>query len=319
MNHGQSRLTWLLGAVALALALGVLWQLRSEIQFRWYLLRARETLGEARDQISSWKTSYEPAEYLTGALQELQSHGEMGFRAILTFLEDDDPRVWVRTAELVDVHFIAAKARVSGYDPEAVNHVVTYVRSRSQKSLLRFLLLEPYWHITEWRDYWSYYDPDPAGKHHWCWYWSGKEGQTLVPMEDGLAFCEEVLQDRFSYDGVYHEPDLLKRRTIDALVAMWNPNGSTGQKPIEVLKRFLGTNQDRELDRHVRLRVDERARDAGLDSSPIRDMFFRVRRTPARSDNPPAPAKVSSAAAFPGFADFMRVRFRRELVRLRGP
>ena len=90
----------MVGIVALATVAMALWGLRDTIRFRWYLFQVRETIADARAQMLSWEDSFKPAEYLSGPLKELDSDGELGFRAIATLLEDDDPRVWTRTAEL---------------------------------------------------------------------------------------------------------------------------------------------------------------------------------------------------------------------------
>lgn len=212
-----------------------LWQFGEQIQYRWYLLRARDKLGKAREQVLGWKESHKPAEYLSGPLKSLGEDGEFGFRAIASLLEDEDPRVWVRTAELLDAHYRNSEWNLQ---PESVDRVLPYVRSQGQKALLRYLILPFYAHGTEWRRYG--YFADGEVKHHWCWYWSGKENHYLRPSRDGVSFCEDVLFDRFSYDGVYHEPETLKLRALDALVSMWRPEpGGENREVFPVLKRFL--------------------------------------------------------------------------------
>ncbi|MEM7231878.1 MAG: hypothetical protein AAF517_06880 [Planctomycetota bacterium] len=174
----RNRRTLWIGIIALATALGVLWQNLDELQFRWYLYQRSETVAAAREQILSWESSFKTAETLTGPLQQLESDGERGFRAIATFLEDDDPRVWVRTAELIDFSFILARGSSYGYDPKSVKRVVSDIRSFDQTSVLKFLLFESYQHNTEWRNYVAYYAPDGVG---FDWRFGGPSAVTRHP------------------------------------------------------------------------------------------------------------------------------------------
>ncbi len=264
IRHREQRVA-LIGLLALGTVLVVLWQLRDSIAFRWYLFRSRETIDRAREQIRGWEESYKPAEYLTGALKELDSDGEIGFRAIATLLDDEDPRVWARTVELIYHHYSRSDQNLGPYSDL---DVASDLRSESQRSLLRYLASEPQQRGADRRAY-RYFDGEE--EQHWCWYWSGRENHSLAPTAEGIDFCEEVLWDEFSYDGIYHEPAKLKRRILDALASVWRPDsdGDLNRRILDTLQRFVRTGQDPDLRLHTLNRLAARCGVTRSERSPL--------------------------------------------------
>lgn len=76
--------------------------------------------------------------------------------------------------------------------------------------------------------------------------------------------------DRFSYDRIYHEPTMLKRRALDALTSMWRPEspGRENQNVLDILQRFLQGSGEPDLRLHVLNRMAARTGATNRNSLP---------------------------------------------------
>ena len=165
----------------------------------------------------------------------LARDGDMGFRAIVSLLDDDDPRVWFQIAETIDCHFTGGV-----FTSDGVQKAMPYIQSTGQRALLAYLVVPPHGELTHWRKYFFY---TPSGRQlHWRWYWTGEVNRVIPASPEVVGFCERVLYDRSSAYDTLCDAVNLKSRVVNALVALWNPGSpSTGRNEhvFVALERFI--------------------------------------------------------------------------------
>jgi hypothetical protein len=225
-----------------------------ELRYRWYEFTQRRTIDAARAQILGWTTSYAPAETLTGALDDLMSDGEHGFRAFASLLDDPEPKVWSCTAEVIDTHAV----RAYGFSPESwsrLTSVLRRLRSYSRLGALKFLLGPTYSHWTDWRAFYFREEDDDVDKCSSRWYWSGKEGVPVPLDREILDFCEDLLFERVSIEGTYVEREEFQSRALALLSAM----------PIDAETRAVSDAVEDIVRRFLAARPDEEARSRALE------------------------------------------------------
>ena len=123
--------------------------------------------------------------------------GDPGFHALARLLEHEDTLVWAEAVTVIDLHFAredwddlvpARKARNRTVCD--TSSVLAVLRERYPFAHLRYLLLPPYTHGTDWRGSRSL-DCD-ADEH--C-----EVSVDIHPNEQALGFCEDVLMGRVEY------------------------------------------------------------------------------------------------------------------------
>ncbi len=211
------------------------------LRMEWYRRQAVRdaTRDEAKIDLTNLSSGYDEFPMSWKALVD---GGEEGFQALSKLLVHPDERVWGRAVWTIDFSFAMGRGSV----PSIQDHetVVRALRKRSQLTLLRYLIIPPYQHGTDWRG--SLEDALLAEGERW-----------IPPRPECVEFCEDILQGRIDGQRLDQVREL-KERAVDALFLMLEPvtgSGSSSSRGpasqregvLHVLKSFIESGRDPDL------------------------------------------------------------------------